>query len=144
MLSLIKLSRLTGDTAHEERAIRIGRVFSRRVKEYPGAHTYLLQAVDFLVGPSVEIVIVGKPASEDTKLLLNEVKSRFLPNKVVLFKPSDDKENSLSKLAPFTKDMKSIDGKATAYICRNFACELPTTNVLEMRSTLERLTAPGL
>jgi len=42
-------------------------------------------------------------------------------------------------LAPFTKDLTTIDGKATAYVCRNYMCNLPTIDVQKMLEQLHEL-----
>ena len=47
----------------------------------------LLLAVDFMSGPSYEVVVAGKPEAEDTKKMVNALRTRFLPNKVVILRP---------------------------------------------------------
>ena len=56
----------------------------------------------------------------------------YNPNKVVLFRTADSNFTDISQFAEFTKDQKTIEGKATAYVCRNYACHAPTSNVKEM------------
>ena len=60
---------------------------------------------------------------------------RFLPNKVVLLRPSGD-EPEIVALAPYTEDQLPRDGRATAYVCRNFACNLPTSDPEKMIALL--------
>jgi uncharacterized protein YyaL (SSP411 family) len=134
---LVKLSRLTGRTDLEERAVKLSRSFSKSVAEYASAHTYMMGAVDFMAGPSFEIVIVGNPDAEDTRRLHQTLLSRYIPNKVVLFKPADDANHPISDLAPYAQSMTALDGKATVYVCRNFACELPTTDADKMLSLID-------
>lgn len=64
------------------------------------------------------------------------IHQRFIPNKVLLFLPADEAAPPIHRIAEFTKSMKSIDGKATAYVCRSYACELPTTEVDKMLELL--------
>jgi len=134
---LVKLSRLTGRTGLEERAVALSRSFSKTLAKYPSAHTYMMGAVDFLAGPSFEIVLVGNPEAEDTQRLYRELMSRYLPNKVVLFKPASEPQHPISDLAPYTESMTALGGKATVYVCSNFACELPTTDSQKMVSLLD-------
>jgi uncharacterized protein YyaL (SSP411 family) len=131
VLVLHRLARMTGDTRWEELAERTASAFAGEIARGPGGSTLLLQAVDFAVGPSYEIVVAGDPEAEDTRTMLRALRSRFLPNKVVLLRPPGD-EPEIGKLAAFTIPQRSIDGKATAYVCRDFACELPTTDVEAM------------
>jgi uncharacterized protein YyaL (SSP411 family) len=61
---------------------------------------------------------------------------------VVLLRPQASppgvKESAITEIAEFTMPLTSIEGRATAYVCRNFSCELPTTDVERM---LELLSA---
>ena len=108
-------------------AFRINTFNSRN---YPTAHTMLLAAHNFNLNSPVEIVIVGQADAQDTRDMLNAAADIFIPNKVILFKSTDD--NKLSELAPFTQYYASIDNKANAYVSRNFSCKLPTTNIDSM------------
>jgi uncharacterized protein YyaL (SSP411 family) len=59
----------------------------------------------------------------------------YAPNRVVVFRPDDDPER-IARLAPYTRGQVSQGGVATAYVCRNFACERPTTDAGEMLRAL--------
>jgi len=61
------------------------------------------------------------------KTMLHAIRSNYLPNKVMLWRSSNDAD-ALARLAPYTKGQKSIAGKATAYVCKNFQCNQPTTD----------------
>ena len=62
-------------------------------------------------------------------VFLTSVNSNYEPNKIILFKDMSNKNSVLSTLAPWTESQTTIDGKATAYICENFTCNLPTTDL---------------
>jgi len=138
MLNLLRLSRMTMNTDLEEKAASIARAFSGTVKRFPAGHTQLLLGVDFGLGPSYEIVIAGQAASEDTIAMLRALRSQFLPNKVVLLRPAEQDAPQIAHLAEFTKDQRALDGKATAYVCRNYNCELPTTDASQMLQLLRQ------
>ncbi len=134
-LNLLRLGRITAKADFEEKAAKIGRAFSKAVKQMPSAYTQLLLAVDFALGPSYEVVIVGKWGADDTKAMIRALRGHFVPNKVVLFRPSGEESPDITRLAGYTKYQSSIDGKATAYVCLNYTCKLPTTDsgkMLEM------------
>jgi uncharacterized protein len=136
MLNLLRLARLTGNSDLEERAAQLGRAFSGSVKESPAAYTQLMVALDFGIGPSYEVVIAGKPRAEDTEAMARELRTRFLPNKVVLLNRSGRKPSEIARLAEFTKNQSSIGGKATAYVCVNHSCKSPTTDISKMLELL--------
>jgi len=136
MLNLLRLGRMTATSDLEEKAARIGSAFSGSVKQLPSAHTQLMVALDFGVGPCYEVVIAGKAQAEDTKAMAKALRTRFLPNKVVLLNPSERESPETAQLAAFTRNQSSIGGKATAYICLNYNCKLPTTDINTMLELL--------
>lgn len=135
-LNLLRLGRITGRTDLEVRAQRIGRAFAGSVEQFPSAYTQFLTAVEFAIGRSYEVVIAGNADAEDAKALVRSLRQPFLPNKVVVFRPTGPESADIINIAPYTKDQTSLDGKATAYVCRNFACELPTADTQTMLGLL--------
>jgi uncharacterized protein YyaL (SSP411 family) len=124
----LRLARLTGNTGLEEIAQKIAQAFSREIIQAPQAYTQMLCALDFLVGPPMEIVIAGDLQAADTKHMLEKLYSAFVPNKVVLLHAKGETGRQIEEIAPFTRNQESLEGKATAYICRNFACQAPVTD----------------
>ena len=136
MLNLLRLARITATSDLEEKAARIGSAFSASIKQLPSAHTQLMVALDFGIGPCYEVVIAGNTQAEDTKAMVRALRTRFLPNKVVLLNPGERESREIAKLAEFTKNQSSIDGRATAYVCMNYNCKLPTTDIDKMLELL--------
>ncbi len=128
MLNLLRIGRITGDAAYDEMAAKLAKAFSETVEQAPVAYTQLLSSLDFAIGPSYEVVVVGDPASPDTKEMLSAIRKRYSPNKVLLFKGTGDVPG-VTAIAEFTKGQASIDGKATAYVCLDHVCNLPTTDL---------------
>ncbi len=135
-MNLLRLGRMVGRTDLEEKADTIARVFSGTVVQSPSAFSSLLSAVDFARGPSYEVVVVGHKGAVDTDAMLTGVRRPFLPNAVVLFRPAATESAEVVRLAPLMCDLASSEGKATAYVCQNYQCALPTTNVAEMLKML--------
>ena len=106
----------------------------------PSGHTALLSGLDFALGPSFEIVLAGTPDAPDLKALRTALGRRFLPNKVVLFRPAGESEPPVTKIAAFTKPQVAIRNKATAYVCTNYVCKLPTTEPAAMVRLLTGVT----
>ncbi|MDP7060189.1 MAG: thioredoxin domain-containing protein [Candidatus Marinimicrobia bacterium] len=136
-LVLLRLGRITGKSEYENMAATIGKLFSENVEKSPTAFTQLLLAVDFGIGPSYEIVVVGDRQSEDTRSMLRRIQESFLPNKVVILKPSDSQQKEVVRIAPFTETQVAMNGKTTVYVCQNYACKSPTTEITEMMSFLQ-------
>ena len=136
MLNLLRLGRVTANTDYEEKAARIGRSFFASISQLPSACTQLMVAVDFAVGPSYEVVIAGDSQANDTKKILEAIRGQFVPNKIVVLRPIDMKLPPIDDISRFTKHHSSVDGKATAYICHNYNCQLPTTDISIMLGLL--------
>jgi hypothetical protein len=135
MWNLLRLSRITGNTEFQTKAITLGKAFSVQVASRPASYTLLMCGLDFATGPSFEIVIAGSGKSDDTQSMLSAVRKQYLPNKVVLLQ--DPKTaRALAKLAEYTQYQKPIDDKATAYVCQNFTCAAPTTDIKKMLTLL--------
>jgi uncharacterized protein YyaL (SSP411 family) len=136
MLNLLRLGRMTATSDLEEKAAKISSAFSESVKQLPSAHTQLMVALDFGIGPCYEVVIAGNVKAEDTKSMVKALRTRFFPNKVVLLNPDKRESSEIAKLAEFTKNQSSIGGRATAYVCLNYNCKLPTTDIDKMLQLL--------
>jgi len=136
-LNLIRLARMTGKAHYEEKAATLAKAFSSHEEGTPRQNTMFLAALDFFIGPAYEIAIVGDLDSKKAENMLHAIRTRFVPNKVMLFKKENN--TSLENLAGFTKGMKTIAAKTTAYICQNFACNRPMTDIDEILKTLARL-----
>jgi uncharacterized protein YyaL (SSP411 family) len=135
MLNLLRLGRLTSRVEFEERAEQLSRAFAGSVKRFPSAYTQLLCALDFALSPSLEVVIVGEPDSEDTRQMLAALRKEYLPNKVVLLRQPGDNP-PITKFAPYTEPMTGIEGKATAYVCRNYICRMPTADPEQLKKLI--------
>jgi uncharacterized protein YyaL (SSP411 family) len=135
-VNLVRLARLTGDARYEEHAARIGRVFFEDLSRAPSGYSWYMASVELAEGPSIEIVVVGDPASSDTRSMLREVRAAYAPHAAILFKTSAGEDPAIGRIAPFTAAHTAIDGRATAYICRNHACGAPTTNPADVAAVL--------
>jgi uncharacterized protein YyaL (SSP411 family) len=137
-LNLLRLGHMTGSEDYLKKAEGISRAFSESVNRYPPGHAHLMVALDYALNPSYEVVIVGRPAAKDTIAMLKALRKPFLPSKVVLLRPADKKAAAeIIRMAPYTEFMVSKDGRATAYVCTNFVCKLPTTDVAQMLANLQ-------
>ena len=136
LLDLLRLSHLTGEPDLARRAAELGQAFSGDVDKMPSGFTHMMSALDMAMGGGQEVVIVGDPEAPDTIAMLDALRRPFLPDKVVLLKAPDEGEEGIVGLAPFSKDHHQVDGKATAYVCRDHFCTNPTTDVQTMLDLL--------
>lgn len=136
-LNFLRLNRMTGDTDLAQKLDQLMGTFSEQVAHYPMAHTQFLAAVDFMVGPSREIVIAGNPELDATRIMTRKIQQKFLPNKVVLFRPDEGPAaEKCIALAPFLADMHTQKPKPTVYICEQYACKAPVTSLEDLEVAL--------
>ena len=135
--NLLRIGRMTANPELEEKARLIGSAFSDQVAPTPMGYTQLLSAMIFALGSTYEVVITGDPEGDNTKSMLDALNRTYIPNKVTLFRPIGEKESIIEGLAKYTANQNSIDGKATAYICKNYTCSAPTTDINEMLNLLQ-------
>jgi len=124
LMNLIRLARITARDDYAKYADALIRSVADEASLAPVASTGLLSALDFVLGPSYEVVLAGK----DVTSLRRAVFAQFVPNKVVLRAPV--------ALAPYTKEQKPIRGRATAYVCTNYLCKLPVTDAAKVGELL--------
>jgi uncharacterized protein YyaL (SSP411 family) len=136
-LALARLAQLTMDKSLEDYARRTVEAASQPLSRYPSQFPEMLMALDFLLGPSREIVIAGDE-DEALEKAVEEVYARFLPNKVVLFHPSEEEDaRKLQEIVPFLKNLLPRDGRTTVYVCKNYVCELPVTDMAKLPALLD-------
>lgn len=136
-LDLIRLARLTFEKDLEKRAEMLAQAFSGDVDQMPNAYAQFLIALDFAIGPSKEIVIAAEAKDPKALAMIKILYSRFLPNKVVAFRPGSEPEaQDIIALVPFIKEQKPLSGQTTAYVCENFICKRPTNDIEEFKKQL--------
>ena len=92
-----------------------------------------LNCIEFHIDGSKEIVINGDFNHQGTKRLLSEVYRSFVPNKVILGINGDATYDNF----PLAASKNMLDGKPTAYVCKNYTCDLPVNKPTDL---FKRLT----
>jgi len=134
-LNFLRLSKLMGKEKLMEKAEEQFKFFGGQIKKNPTAYTYFLSALLFMQSKGKEVVIAGKKDQTNTKKMLATVKKKFSPFTVTLFNNEEEKDE-LSNLAPFVAEQKQIKGKPTAYICEDFTCQAPITDLQKFTKRL--------
>ena len=136
-LNFLRLGRMTGNVDLEQKAEQLIRYFSWDVKASPMGYTQLLTAVDFIAGPTQEIVIAGDPNHKNTQTMIRAVQEKFLPNKVVLLHNDGTDGKRLEALSPFVQGLVPVNQEPSAYVCKQYSCRFPVTEVEKLDSLLK-------
>jgi uncharacterized protein YyaL (SSP411 family) len=135
-LALLRLGRLTMNQQFTQQGVKTLEVFSRQLAESPAYSSLMLESLSFWLGPAREIVIAGDADAEDTRRMLELIRGKFLPNAVVLLHDGGRADPTLLEMVPFIKNQTAVEGKATAYVCENYACKKPVTDIREFEGLL--------
>lgn len=126
MMNLLRLGRMTANTEWEQMAEESLKLFANSIEKAPTSFGAALLSVNFVEGDSQEIVIAGSHNDSKIDQFIRPLHGQFLPRAVVIF--HDPEDNKIRDLVPYISDFGMKDGKPTAYVCQNYACELPTTD----------------
>jgi len=137
LMNLVKLGRITGRVDLEEKGMELWNGIGGAVMVGPGNHALFLCGLDFTLGPGKEVVISGDLATESTRIMLRKLRSNYLPNLVAILNPSGPSMEKTHKLIPYLENYPSLNENATAYVCENYACMVPTQDVMELLKQLE-------
>ena len=140
-LGLLRLAALTGNATYEEAAEGVVRLLWPATAKRPDAFGHLLKAAEFSLGGLSELAIIvpeGTDPSSAGSEMVARVRSRYRPALVVAAGEQG------STTPPLLGGRDAIEGRATAWLCRNFSCEAPTTDPAELGRRLDqRSTEPG-
>jgi uncharacterized protein YyaL (SSP411 family) len=125
VLNLLALSHLVESDGWPEKIEKTLKLFATRLEQMGRAVPMMAAALStYLAGPQ-QIVIVGEDAPG---ALARVIALRYLPSAITL-NVSGDRQARLASALPLIAAMTAVDGRPTAYVCRNFACRQPVTTV---------------
>jgi uncharacterized protein YyaL (SSP411 family) len=127
-MGMLRLARLTGDFQLEEKVQQLFDANAWELTQYPEGHAFLLQTYLMSQIGMKEVIVLKEKNASNIKPLIQELRTGFHPE--VTFLVSDDIEK-LARQATFTKDYHKIGQETTIYVCENFVCNQPTTNIEE-------------
>jgi uncharacterized protein YyaL (SSP411 family) len=134
---LLRAGMLLGESAWIDRArVTLERLAPTAAKA-PLAFGRLLVALDFHLGRTVELAVIGQPQDPQTQGLLQVVRERYLPNRLLAVAPN-------AGAIPLLADRRALDGRATAYLCEHFVCQAPTQDPTELARQLDAISAKSV
>jgi uncharacterized protein len=130
---LLKLAELDASTEHRRRASWVLDTLAEPAARYGTAFGHLLGEAELALHGGVEVAIAGDPASDDTRVLLAEAARHYTPTLVLAAGAGEGAAG-----IPLLHDRPMIGGRATAYVCRAYACDAPVTDAGALGEQLER------
>ena len=136
-LNLLRLWQMTDRAEWRNKAKRTFAAFAGRLDKNPEAVPQFVVAVDFSLSKPKQIVIAGELGASDTTALLRLVHERYIPNKILLLADGGAGQKHLARWLPFIEGVTRRQGRATAYICENYVCKLPTSDPVSVAKLLD-------
>ena len=141
-VNLARIWKMTGDEHYKNSLNQSFSAFSGFVNSNPSGAENFLHALAFILHPPYEIVITGERDNSQTKSILSAVHQHFLPFKTLIHLSPADKNHGLMKFAPYLSTFLTTD-QTTFFLCRDFSCEEPRTELEQVNHALDQLSKPA-
>jgi uncharacterized protein YyaL (SSP411 family) len=129
---LLQLAAYTGQARYADPALRALAALQEPMGQYPAAFTYWLGGLEFALAAPKEVAVIGDIRQEDTRQLLRVLWRPYRPDMVVAVAQAGQTEGHPAVV--FNRPQR--EGRATAYVCRHFACKQPVTEALALETLL--------
>lgn len=131
--NFLRLARITGESRFENRARRILNAFGGEIKKYPSGYTFFLIAAMYAKSNAKEVVVVSGTAN-NAQSMVNVINEKFRPFTVSVLYLKENRE--LTSIIPYLANYEQVEDKVTAYVCENFACRAPVTDISSFRELI--------
>jgi hypothetical protein len=131
------LHAFTGTARYAEQAARMCREIQDMAVSHPVSFASWLRAIGLSLDPPSQLVIVGGPGSPGYDEMLGVISPRYWPDLILGLGLAD-----VSVSSPLTTGRRTLDGRATAYLCRHFVCQSPTNEPEALTAQLAALRQP--
>ncbi|WP_026909334.1 thioredoxin domain-containing protein [Paucisalibacillus globulus] len=129
---LVQMGHLTGETEYLDRAEEMYYTFYEDINIQPSAGAFFIQSLLLTENPTKELVILYEEDQSWDKVR-NMLQESFTPDIALLVAKNPEQ---FKKVVPFAADYKKQDNKSTIYVCENFACKQPTTDIETALTTI--------
>jgi uncharacterized protein YyaL (SSP411 family) len=136
-LVLLRLAQITDRQDFRASAEKTLAAFASRIMAAPVAVPQMLVAYAFTLSKPKQVILVGEKSAPDLAELTRVLHARFVPDKVVLLLNGDEARKAIAGYLPVAETMVKVGGKATAYVCENYACKLPTSDAAKFAELLQ-------
>ena len=128
VMNFFKLGKITGNPEWTAIANSTLKAFSHQAKKSPTGFTHMLSGFLFDKKDSKVLVIVLDQRLHNTQKIIEKIRGKYYPNLTVIIKEITN-TNLIKNIAPWLDTYSLIENKPTYYLCENFTCKQPTTNL---------------
>jgi uncharacterized protein YyaL (SSP411 family) len=138
VLNILLLAHLTNEPELFDRIDKTLKMFGPRLGQLGRAVPMMLAALSTYHAGITQIVIVGPPDDASTEDLMREAVAKYDPFCLIVPVHPGPSQIELARMLPFIEPMVMRDGRATAYVCRNFTCTDPASDPAGLAERLSR------
>lgn len=135
-LNFLRLSHLTGRADLSDLAQKLFTAFNPDVSFSPHSHTLFLSALIFYISKPKEVIITAGTETDDLRRMLRILHTSPDPFINSILYTNEHRE--LASIIPAIGEYQAIDGKPTAYICEDFSCQPPITDLKEFEKNIKK------
>lgn len=136
-MNLLRLAQITANDNYFQQAQNTFTHFSETLVHQPSTSPQMLAALQFSFAKPKQIVFAAQPADADLKTFLRILHKPFLPNKIILLADNGDGQAYLAKQLPFLRNLQPLENRATAFVCEDFVCQLPTADPAQFQKQIQ-------
>jgi uncharacterized protein len=141
-LNLLRVGHMLDQDDARQRAEETLKAFAMQLESAPSSMPQMLVALAWAHSRPKQVVIAGKRDDAGTKAMLREVQRRFVPHRILILADGGAGQKFFADRVEFMKSVTETNNQPTAYVCENFVCQLPTTDVKTLASLLTH-RSPG-
>ena len=135
-LNLVRLDWMIGLPGAAEKARRTVEAFRPQWSRVPQALPQMLVALEAVLAEPRTVVLAGNPGAADFRDLWAVLGERLGPRRAVVCADRTAGLDWLADQRPYLAEMRPVGGRATAYVCENYACRAPVNSAAELRLLL--------
>jgi uncharacterized protein YyaL (SSP411 family) len=136
--TMLRLSELDGDEKRRSDVLMQLAALAEPMAKWPHGFGHVLGVTDLALSGAIAVALVGGPDDPRTGAMAAVVAGGYMPRLVLASAPPGEAP------VPLLEGRPAIDGAATAYVCRGFACELPARDTAELARQLDAACRPAL
>ncbi len=142
-LNLLRIGYMLDQNDARQRAEQTIAAFAKQLESAPSSMPQMLIALSWSRSKPKQVVIAGKVDDAATQAILREMHRHFVPHRVLILADGGAGQRFFGDRVEFMKSVTKIDNQPTAYVCENFVCQLPTTDVKTFANLLTRRNEAG-
>ncbi len=135
-MNLVRLDWMLGGPGARDRARATIESMRAQWTSHPHALPQMLCAVELALEPPRTVVLAGDAATEDFRALAAVLHEQLGPRRALLHADGSAGQRWLAERRPYVAEMSAAGGRATAFVCEEFACRAPASSAEELRATL--------